>query len=98
MRTYNVRVLLCRVSPANFCPSVEIPTMDLQTLNHTYDSVKHLFLLIKLKSVGIGGKVSRWLKSCLSGHIGGALFDEAPCLSGAPKRSVIGPLLFLLHI
>ncbi len=44
-----------------------------------------------------------WMKSNLSGrlyhvHIGGALYVEAPCLSGAPKRAVIGPLLFLLHI
>ncbi len=80
MRTYNVRVLLCRVSPANFCPSVEIPTMDLQMLNHSYGSVKHLFLLIKLKSVGIGGKVSSWMQSYLSGSV------VPPCLSGVHQR------------
>ncbi len=31
-------------------------------------------------------------------QIDGVLSEEAPCLSGVPKVSVIGPLLFLLYI
>ncbi len=54
-----------------------------------------------LKSSGIDGAVLNWIKSYLSNRtvqIDGILSEEAPCLSGVPKVSVIGPLLFLLYI
>ncbi len=50
---------------------------------------------------GNDGDVLNWIKSYLSNRsyqvqIDGAHFEEAPCLSGVPQGSVIGPLLFLV--
>ncbi len=65
-----------------------------------FDSVNHRFLIAKLKSFGIYEAVPNWIKSYLSNRsyqvqIDGVLSEEAPCLSGVPTSSVIGPLLFL---
>ncbi len=79
--------------------------MDLVYLDFTkaFDSVKHRFLLAKLKSSGIDGAVLNWIKSYLSNrsyqvHIDGVLSEEAPSHSGVAQGSVISPLLFLLYI
>ncbi len=79
--------------------------MDLVYLDFAkaFDSVNHRFLLAKLKASGIDGAVLNWIKSYLSNRsyqvqIDGILSEEAPCLSGIPQGSVIGPLLFVLYI
>ncbi len=75
--------------------------MDLVYLDFAkaFDSVNHRFLLAKLKASGIDGAVLNWIKSYLSSRsyqvqIDGILSEEAPCHSGVPQGSVIGPLLF----
>ncbi len=81
---------------------VEGHTVDLVYLNFAkaFDSVNHGFLLTKLKSSGINGRVLNCIKYYLSGQsyqvqIDGILSEEAHCLSDVPQGSVIGPLLFL---
>ncbi len=77
-------------------------TVDLVYLDFAkaFDSVNLRFLLAKLKSSGIDEAVLNWIKSCLSNRsyqvqIDGVLSEEAPCHSGVPQGSVIGPLPFL---
>ncbi len=66
-----------------------------------FDSVNRRFLLAKLKASGIDGAVLNRIISYLSNRsyqvqIDGILSEEAPCHSGVPQGSVIGPSLFLL--
>ncbi len=69
----------------------------------TFDSVNHRFLLAKMKYSGKDGAVLNWMKFYLSNRsqqarIDGVLSEEAPCLSGVPRSSVIGQLLFQSYI
>ncbi len=82
---------------------VEGHTVDLVYLDFAkaFDSVKHRFLLAKLKSSGIDGFVLNWIKFTLSNRfyqvqIDGVLSEEVPCFSGVPKGPVIGPLPFFI--
>ena len=69
---------------------------------------KHLIksttaLLNKLKKIGINGKIGVWIHNFLSNRqqcvaINGTTPSEAQVKSGVPQRSVLGPLLFLIHI
>ncbi len=79
--------------------------MDLVYLDFgkAFDSVNHRFLLAKLKASGIDGAVLNWIESNLANRsyqvqIDGILSEEAPCHSGVPQGSDIGPLVFLLYI
>ncbi len=81
-------------------PAVHLVDLDFAK---AFDFVNHRFLLAKLKASGIDGAVLNWIESYQSNHsyqvqIDGILSEETPCHRGVPQGSVIGPLLFLLHI
>merc|ERR1712115_104779 len=68
-----------------------------------FDTVPHRKLLHKLSCYGIKGSLHSWIKSFLCGRLMKAVIDgesssETEVLSGVPQGTILGPLLFLVHI
>ena len=69
-----------------------------------FDKVDQGILLNKLKKkIRINGKISVWIHNFLSNRqqciaINGTTSSEAQLRSGIPQGSVLGPLLYLIHI
>ena len=79
--------------------------VDVTYLNFqkAFDSVPHKYLLSKLYEYGIQGKLLSWIEGFLTGRkqrvvLNSHCSTRADVLSGAPKGSVLGPLLFNIYV
>ena len=72
-------------------------------LRKAFDTVDHILLINKLKSLGVAGKSLEWFRSYLSGRVQqsmcvNALSPPAKITMRVPQGSILGPLLFLMYI
>ena len=79
---------------------VDVAILD---LSKAFDTVPHKRLLGKLELYGINGNIHRWITSFLTNRhqqvvIDGAQSSKEAVISGVPQGTVLGPLLFLLHL
>ena len=73
-------------------------------ISAAFDALEHDILLKRLEhTFGIKGWALNWIRSYLSGRTQFVKVDDStsekyPCLFGVPQGSVLGPILFALHV
>ena len=72
-------------------------------LSKAFDTIDHSLFLKKLEIYGIRGNALHWISSYLSDRsqcvsIDGVLSNSEKIIYGVSQGSVLGPLLFILHI
>ena len=77
--------------------------MILIDLQKAFDTLHHNVLLEKMKCIGFKKSVIKWFKSYLSNRkffvmLEGVFLEEGLIICGVPLGSILGSLLFLIHI
>ena len=72
-------------------------------LRKAFDSVNHSMVINKLNSLGVRGKVADWFSSYLTNryqqvHYSDSVSEQKKITAGVPQGSLLGVLIFQLHI